>query len=151
MTPIFYFLKHFVILEVIYVRNFKKNSVDTEKKFPPIDYSNYKKSLKKKMGVTDDFTELKYIKHKLSAILKRHCYTIAATVTQFFGTISEYSPKGVLYKALYKHLFWRRAQFDWLLTGQDFPVLPTGNTQFLLPCYVRLRREPSFKQSKKEF
>jgi hypothetical protein len=24
-------------------------------------------------------------------------------------------------------------QFDLLLTGQDFPVLP-GNTQFLLPC-----------------
>jgi hypothetical protein len=26
------------------------------------------------------------------------------------------------------------AQFDWLLTGQDFPVLPTDNKQFLLPC-----------------
>jgi hypothetical protein len=25
-------------------------------------------------------------------------------------------------------------QFDWLLTRQDFPVLPTGNTQFLMPC-----------------
>jgi hypothetical protein len=28
-------------------------------------------------------------------------------------------------------------QFDWLLTRQDFPVLPelpVGNTQFLLPC-----------------
>jgi hypothetical protein len=24
--------------------------------------------------------------------------------------------------------------FDWLLTRQDFPVLPTDNTQFLLPC-----------------
>jgi hypothetical protein len=27
----------------------------------------------------------------------------------------------------------RMAQSDWLLTGQDFPVLPTGNTLFLLP------------------
>jgi hypothetical protein len=25
------------------------------------------------------------------------------------------------------------AQSDWLLTGQDFPVLPTGDTLFLLP------------------
>jgi hypothetical protein len=25
-------------------------------------------------------------------------------------------------------------QFDWLLMRQDFPVLLTGNTQFLLPC-----------------
>jgi hypothetical protein len=24
------------------------------------------------------------------------------------------------------------AQFDWLLTRQDFPVLPTGNMHFLL-------------------
>jgi hypothetical protein len=27
------------------------------------------------------------------------------------------------------------AQSDWPLTGQDFPVLPVGNTQFLLPCH----------------
>jgi hypothetical protein len=33
-----------------------------------------------------------------------------------------------------KHLFWQMAQSDWLRTGQDFSVLPAGNTQFLLPC-----------------
>ena len=25
-------------------------------------------------------------------------------------------------------------QCDWLISGPDFPVLPTGNTKFLLPC-----------------
>jgi hypothetical protein len=35
-----------------------------------------------------------------------------------------------------KHLFWRMVQSDWLMTGQDFPVLPMGNTQFFY-CPVR--------------
>ena len=40
-----------------------------------------------------------------------------------------------------KHLFWQMAQFDWLLTWQDFPVLPTDNTQFLLPYEAATRAE----------
>jgi hypothetical protein len=46
-------------------------------------------------------------------------------------------------------LLWWIAQFDWLLPRQDFPVLPTGNAQFLLPYEAaRFRREPSFKRQK---
>jgi hypothetical protein len=33
-----------------------------------------------------------------------------------------------------KHLFWKMMRSDWPLMGQDFPVLPTGIMQFLLPC-----------------
>jgi hypothetical protein len=32
-------------------------------------------------------------------------------------------------------------QFDWLLTRQDFPVLPKGNTQSLLPDEAATRAE----------
>jgi hypothetical protein len=36
-----------------------------------------------------------------------------------------------------------------MLTRQDFPVSPTGNTQFSLPYEAAsLRREPSFKWQK---
>jgi hypothetical protein len=31
------------------------------------------------------------------------------------------------------------AQSDWLLTGQDFPVLPTGNTQFAFQSSLLLK------------
>ena len=51
-----------------------------------------------------------------------------------------------------KHLIWQMAQFDWLLTRQDFPVLHAHGQYAIftgLPP-TRLRREPpSFKQSKK--
>ena len=54
-----------------------------------------------------------------------------------------------VYFLLYgKHLFWRIAQFDWLLTGQDFPVLPTGNTQFLLP-YKAVTRAKTFQDDQR--
>ncbi len=51
-----------------------------------------------KNEVTDVFSELKYIKHKLSAILKRHSYH-GIQATQFFGTFSD-SSNAVFYNAL---------------------------------------------------
>ena len=52
--------------------------------------------MQNKMGVNDVFSELKNIKHELSAILNCHCcLTIATAVTQFFDTVSD-SPKAVL-------------------------------------------------------
>ncbi len=39
------------------------------------------------------------------------------------------------------------AQFDWLLMGHDFPVLPTGNKQFLLP-YEASTRAKTFQTLK---
>jgi hypothetical protein len=40
-----------------------------------------------------------------------------------------------------KNVFWRMPQSDWLLTGQDFPVLPTGNAQFLRNTQMAIGRK----------
>jgi hypothetical protein len=40
-----------------------------------------------------------------------------------------------------KRLFWRMARSAWLLTGQDFPVFPTGNALFLVPCRENNRKK----------
>ena len=34
-------------------------------------------------------------------------------------------------------IFGEMKHCDWLLTGPDFPVFPTGNTQFLLPVILK--------------
>jgi hypothetical protein len=38
------------------------------------------------------------------------------------------------------HLFWRMTQSDWLLTGQDLPVLPTGKRIFNYPVRKTITR-----------
>ena len=48
-----------------------------------------------------------------------------------------------------KHLFLRIAQFDLLLTVQDFPVLPTSNTQFFIALYEAATRAKTFQRMSK--
>jgi hypothetical protein len=45
----------------------------------------------------------------------------------------------------YAFIIWRIAQFDWLLTKQDFPVLPMHGHFY---CPAKMRGEPSFNRSK---